>query len=112
MISTALRSARAKAEAANLIHAIEAAFRNIPRPQITLSVAHGLDDEWNLNPDRFRELRSKDQEEDWIELDEKRTEPYQEYFTFSDDENWRFYLPAFMCHYLRHFPGYGYDTVY
>ena len=41
-----------------------------------------------------------------------KTEAYQEYFTFSDPAGWRFYLPAFMSHYLSEFPDYGYDAVY
>jgi hypothetical protein len=37
---------------------------------------------------------------------------FQEYFTFSDSEGWRFYLPAFIHHYLSEFPLSGFDAVY
>lgn len=105
--------AKAKEEAGQLVDAIREAFRNIPRPQITLHVARGLDREWNLSEERFKELRAKDPEEDWTELLPDRTDGFSEYFTFSDDEGWRFYLPVFMCRYLAQFPGgAGYDAVY
>ena len=41
-----------------------------------------------------------------------KIETYQEYFTFGDDEGRRFYLPAFLRHYLHEFPYCGHDTVY
>ena len=96
----------AREEARQLVEAIRRAFRNIPRPKITLHVARGLDDEWNLSDERFLELRTLDPEEDWTELlPNHRTDGFSEYFTFSDDEGWRFYL--------EQFPGSaGYDEVY
>lgn len=54
----------------------------------------------------------QDSESDWRDVPKEKTEAYQEYFTFSDAEGWRFYLPAFMCHYLSEFPDYGWDAVY
>lgn len=103
----------ARKEAGLLIAAIHEAFRNIPRPQTTLHVARGLDDEWHLSDERFRELRAMDPEEDWTELLPDRMDGFTEYFTFSDDEGWRFYLPAFMCRYLEQFPGRaGHNEIY
>jgi len=104
---------QAREEAGLLIDAIREAFRNVPRPRITLHVGRGLDDEWHLSDERLEELRAKDPEEDWTELLPDRMDGFSEYFAFADDEGWRFYLPAFMCRYLEQFPsGAGYDEVY
>ena len=45
---------KARSAAQVLIGEIEKAFRDIPRPRITLSVARGYYDEWNLSEDRVR----------------------------------------------------------
>ncbi len=107
---TARESARA--EGALLIAEIDAAFAGVPRPVITLHVARGYDDEWHLSADRVRELTALDPEKSWSEVTDEAIQSFQEYFTFSDAEGWRFYLPAFLCHYLRHFPDCGWDAVY
>jgi hypothetical protein len=99
-------------EADELIQAIDRTFISIARPRITLRVARALDDEWNVSDERAAELSKEDPETDWREIPEEKTAAYQEYFTFSDSEGWRFYLPAFMTHYLREFPHYGCDAVY
>ncbi len=106
-------AAEGRKEAAVLIESIREAFQNIARPRITLHVARGYDDEWNLSEERVQDLRLLDPEEDWAQLDSTKTDGFPEYFTFSDDEGWRFHLPAFMCNYLERFPGGdGYDAVY
>jgi hypothetical protein len=102
---------RARHEAAELIPVIEEAFRGVSRPQITLHVARGIDDEWNLSEERHAELRAMDPEEDWEEVDGEHASGFWEYFPFSDDEGWRFYLPVFMRHFLRNFPDSDYDNV-
>lgn len=53
---------QARAEGQELIARIEKAFRGVPRPRITLSVATGYDDEWDLTEERERELASWDAE--------------------------------------------------
>jgi hypothetical protein len=103
---------RARAEALKLIPDIEAAFEGVPRPQITLSVAKGYDDEWNLTDERIEELAAQDPERVWQDVSDEALEARQEYFTFSDAAGWLFYLPAFMCHYLRRFPADDWDAVY
>jgi hypothetical protein len=103
---------RARAEALQLIPAIEAAFEGVPRPQTTLSVAKGYDDEWNLSAERIEELSAQDPECVWQDVPDHAIEARQEYFTFADPPGWLFYLPAFMCHYLRKFPDDGWDAVY
>ena len=85
---------------------------SIPKPAITLRVARALDDEWTVSPERAEELAREDLETDWREVPKEKTEAYQEYFNFSDASGWRFYLPAFMDHYLSEFPNYGFDAVY
>ncbi|MGJ8654836.1 MAG: DUF6714 family protein [Akkermansiaceae bacterium] len=100
------------AEALKLRDLIENTFTSIPKPKITLRVARGLDDEWEISPQRLTQLSLEDPESNWREISKAKTECYQEYFTFSDPEGWRFYLPAYMCHYLSEFPDYGYDAVY
>ena len=99
-------------EANHLRDIIHRVFTLIPKPLITLRVARALDDEWTVSAERAIELAWEDAEDDWRTVPREKTEAYQEYFTFSDPPGWRFYLPAFMCHYLEEFPGYGYDAVY
>lgn len=101
-----------KLEADDLVRTIDRVFVSIPVPPITLRVARALDDEWNISDERAGELAKQDQETDWRDVPKDKTEAYQEYFTFSDPAGWRFYLPAFMSHYLSEFPDYGYDAVY
>lgn len=103
---------RARAEALQLIPEIEEAFEGVPRPQTTLSVAKGYDDEWELSAERIEELAAQDPEHVWQDVPDEAMESRQEYFTFSDPAGWLFYLPAFMCHYLRSFPDNGWDAVY
>jgi len=98
-------------EADELIRLIDQVFTSIPKPRTTLSVARALDDEWIISEERAAELAKEDPETDWRDVPEEKTRACQEYFTFSDAPGWRFYLPAFMTHYLREFPGYGYDAV-
>lgn len=102
----------ANVAAAALISMINEAFDGVPLPRITLRVARGYDDEWNLTEARGNELRALDPEERWQDVSDEAIQAYQEYFTFSDDEGWRFYLPAFMCHYLRNFPNCAWHAVY
>ncbi|HTQ31256.1 MAG TPA: DUF6714 family protein [Opitutaceae bacterium] len=83
-----------------LLADLDDAFREVPRPKITKSVARGLDDEWILSDERAQELASLDPEKDWHEVTESDVNTFQEYFNFSDVEGWRFYLPAFIRYYL------------
>ena len=99
-------------EAGELRKLIDRTFTSIPKPETTLRVARALDDEWTITPQRAAELALEDSESDWRDVPKEKTEAYQEYFTFSDPPGWRFYLPAFMTHYLTEFPDYGYDAVY
>lgn len=86
-------------------------FGNPSRPVITRSVARGFDDEWQLTEERIAELSAQDAEQHWMEVTAADVQFCQEYFTFSDAEGWRFYLPAYMRHYLEGFPLYGWDAV-
>jgi Family of unknown function (DUF6714) len=95
-----------------LLERIAVAFADVLRPAITHSVARGYDDEWTLTPERGRELAARDPEHSWDEVSDRAIENFQEYFSFSDAEGWRFYLPAHMSYYLRHFPRCGYYAVY
>lgn len=101
-----------KLEADDLVRIIDRVFISIPKPLITLRVARALDDEWNISDERAAELAQDDTETDWRDVPKEKTEGCQEYFTFSNPAGWRFYLPAFMSHYLSEFPDYGYDAVY
>ena len=102
----------AHAEAVKLAERLPAVFGDPPRPRITLHVARGYDDEWNLSEERIQELAVFDPEQHWTEVSAESTNQFQEYFTFSDAEGWRFYLPAFLRHYLAEFPLAGRDAVY
>src|SRR5688572_19420016 len=78
------RVERARKEAAALIVKIEEAFNGVPRPRITLRVARGYDDEWNLSEGRVRELSAGDPEYDWTDVEDQAIKCFQEYFSFSD----------------------------
>lgn len=99
-------------EAEELRQIIDQVFASSKKPATTLRVARALDDEWTVSPNRAAELALEDPETDWRDISKEKTENYQEYFTFSDPPGWRFYLPAFMSHYLSEFPNYGYNAVY
>jgi len=101
----------ANSEALELAARLPAVFGDPPRPRITLHVARGLDDEWFLSEERGLELTAMDPEQHWTEVTAESVQCFQEYFTFSDAEGWRFYLPAFLHHYLAEFPLHGYDAV-
>lgn len=101
----------AHAEAMTLAARLPEVFGDPPRPRITLHVARGLDDEWRLSAERWAELAALDPEQHWMEVSEEATRNFQEYFTFADEEGWRFYLPAFLRDYLGGFPIYGWDAV-
>ncbi|MCW1916518.1 hypothetical protein OJ996_23225 [Luteolibacter sp. GHJ8] len=94
-----------------LLASIATEFREVPAPRITLHVARAYDDEWGVSKERGEELKAKDFETSWQEVSDSKIEDFQEYFTFSDSEGWRFYLPAFMCHFLRDFPNGAFVAV-
>lgn len=102
----------AHAEAIKLVERLPEVFGDPPRPKITLHVARGYDDEWTLSEERIRELAALDPEQHWMDVPAEITRQIQEYFIFSDAEGWRFYLPAFLRHYLAEFPLSGWDAVY
>jgi len=89
--------------AAELLERIEREFQGVPRPRITKHVARGLDDEWFLSDERGAELAKLDPEHDWHEVSDEDVQKFNEYFSFSDEEGWRFYLPAYMSYYLRNY---------
>ena len=99
-------------EAMDLAVQIPEVFGYPPRPRITLHVARGFDDEWTLSEQRVAELAAFDAEQHWTDVSAESTRQFQEYFTFSDAEGWRFYLPAFIRHYLADFPINHWDAVY
>ena len=97
----------AHSEAMALAARLPDVFGDPPRPRVTLH-----DDEWVLSKERRTELAALDAEQHWTEVPAEATREFQEYFTFSDSEGWRFYLPAFLRHYLGEFPLCGWDAVY
>lgn len=100
----------ANREAQELAARLPMAFGDPPRPRITLHVARGYDDEWELSEERVAELSALDPEQHWTEVPSK-AKFFPEYFIFSDAEGWRFYLPAFLRHYLEGFPLHNWDAV-
>lgn len=103
--------AAANAEAQNLAARIPLVFGDPPRPRITLHVARGYDDEWTLSESRVAELAALDPELHWTEVTDDAIQCFQEYFCFTDGEGCRFYLPAYLRHYLAGFPLSGWDAV-
>ena len=106
------RNRAAWAEGRKLAVRIPAVFGSPLRPRITLHVARGYDDEWFLTEERVAELSALDPEQHWQDVTAEAARTFQEYFSFSDDEGWLFYLPAFIHHYLADFPTGGYDAVF
>ena len=94
-----------------VLSSIATEFRNVPAPRITLHVARAYDDEWTISQERGEKLKAEDPEISWQEVSDSKIQCFQEYFTFSDSEGWRFYLPAFMSHFLRDFPNGGFVAV-
>ena len=103
---------QAHREAQLLAARLPEVFGDPPRPSITLHVARGYDDEWMLSMERGKELTAMDPEQHWTEVSAEAVASFQEYFTFSDAEGWRFYLPAYLRHYLAEFPLYGWTAVH
>ena len=102
----------AHGEALKLAARLPGVFGDPPRPRITLSVARGYDDEWTLSNERVAELRAFDPEQHWMEVSAEAVQSAQEYFNYADAEGWRFYLPAFLQHYLAGFPLYQWGAVH
>ncbi len=102
----------AHAEAMALATRLPDVFGDPPRPLVSLHVARRYDDEWVLSDERAAELAALDPEQHWVEISAEATRQFQEYFTFSDAEGWRFYLPAFLRHYLADFPLCRWDAVH
>jgi hypothetical protein len=97
---------------ARLLQRIASAFAGVPRPKITRHVAMAIDDDWVVPPERAWELAALDTEQDWTEVTDGAIEQCHTYFAFSDAEGWRFYLPAYISYYLRHFPNPNFDVAY
>jgi hypothetical protein len=102
----------AHGEAQQMAAKLPSVFGDPPRPRITLHVARGYDDEWFLSVERQAELAALDSEQHWTDVTAEAVQCFQEYFAFSDAEGWRFYLPAFIYHYLAEFPLGGWDAVH
>ena len=111
-VAEAQRAVIARAAAADLAVEIEAAFRGIPRPRITRSVAEGYDDEWSLSEERVHELAACDAEVDWRDVTDEAIQSSQGFFFYAGAEGCQFYLPAYMRHYLKDFQYSRYDAVY
>jgi|ERR1700677_2324741 len=88
-----------------LLQQIGKAFGDVSRPtRVTKRVAQALDDEWVFSEERWKELYDRDHEILWTDLSDKDLEEYCFILPWLDDEGLLFYLPAFMCYSLRHFP--------
>ena len=96
----------------DLVSRIKKEFENPQRPLVTFHVARAYDDEWVVSNDRGYELRALDTELHWQDISDSSIETFSEYFTFSDSDGWKFYIPAFMLHSIRCFPSTSYDVAY
>ena len=99
-------------EAMGLAVRLPEVFGDPPKPWLTLHVARGYDDEWFLSDERIDELLALDAEQHWTDVSAEATQQFQEYFIYSNAEGWRFYLPAFLRHYLAEFPLSRWDAAY
>jgi hypothetical protein len=96
-----------------LIQTITVAFEGVPRPRITRSVADAIDDCWGWPPEKEeKELNARDPEQVWTDVTEEQIWQPWSYFDWSNDEGWRFYLPAHMCIALRALPHETDSEVY
>lgn len=84
-----------------LLKQISDAFEDVPRPNITKSVARALDDEWEVSEAREAVLHGADSETHWSELTDIDIEQFDDIFAFLDADGYRFYLPAYMAYALR-----------
>lgn len=96
--------AEIRAEIRRLMEEIAVAFEGVPRPSTTRSVADAIDDEWIISVERAAEVARKDPEQRWQDVTDEMIVGSSNYFTFSDSEGWRFYLPAHLMYWLRNFP--------
>src|SRR5688572_28521223 len=74
----------AHAEGQKLASRLPQVFGSPERPRITLHVARGYDDEWQLADARIAELAVLDPERHWSDVRAEATHTFQEYFTLFD----------------------------
>ncbi|MCD6049067.1 MAG: hypothetical protein K0Q55_470 [Verrucomicrobia bacterium] len=80
-----------------LVADIQKAFAGISKPNGTLRVARGADD----HDHDWRKLQKLDDHYSaWEDIPSEDLEHYQDVFTWLCPEGYRFYLPAYMVHFL------------
>ncbi len=87
-------------DAHSIILQIERAFAGVRRGSITLHEAEVID-AYGTDAQRH-EARARDTEEDWRDVSDSALRECPDALTFLDPESWRFYLPAYLRHALRH----------
>lgn len=88
-------------EARAIIEAIHAAFRGVPRGQITLHEAEVID-EYGSAEER-RDARKLDTDQEWEEIPDEHIEECTTALCHVDPESWRYYIPRYMEWSLSHF---------
>jgi len=76
------------------IEAIRAAFRGVPRGEITLHEAEVIDS-YGTAKERAA-ARRRDTEERWEEIPDKQIEECSNALSHLDPQSWRYYLPRYM----------------
>jgi Family of unknown function (DUF6714) len=96
---------------AALIAEIEAAFAGVSREDgTTLHEAEAMDD--RESEEEQRVARRLDRESRWQDVPEEEIEARCSALSFLDAKGFRYYIPAFMIHGLRHWGEVGNDTLH
>ena len=88
-------------EARGIIAEIHAAFRGVPRGQITLHEAEVIDN-YGSKEERIN-ARKLDTEQKWEEIPDNHVEECTSALCHVDPESWRYYVPRYMEWSIRHF---------
>ncbi len=86
-------------EAVTLFHRIEDEFAEVKGPpKITLSVARGIDDHKDYELDKLAVAQKHHRH--WKDVTDEEISHFHDCWSFMDAEAFKFYIPAFMVHYL------------
>ena len=93
-----------------LIQKIDETFIAILKPECTKRVARSFDDELLPSRERFDELRSLDQEEDWRQIEPDDIRGFCDVLFWISPDGFRFYFPAFLRYSIANWQG-SHDRV-
>lgn len=83
-----------------LIEEIHAAFRNVPRGELSISQAQIA--KW-ADESKLRAARLLDHDKHWSDISDRTIEAASNAIYVDDQFSWRYFLPAYLRWTLRHF---------